>query len=226
MRRQVDEEMQLLLDKIVSMGARVEQSLDEATQALILRENSRFEKVFQIEKEINKDHLRVDEMSLNILATQSPLAADLRLVLAIIKINNDLERMGDQAVNISKNGQRYIQDHPLKPLVDLPQMAGQVQRMVRESLDALVRKDMELAKRVLERDDVVDSYKKKIFDELIGMMKANPAIIDQAICLILIARNLERLGDHATNIAEDVVFAYSGQDIRHGHHGGTSQHSP
>jgi phosphate transport system protein len=150
------------------------------------------------------------------LARQSPLAADLRLVVAVIKINTDLERMGDQAVNIAYNGQRYLEEPALKPLIDLPRMAQIVREMVRQALDAFVRQDLVLARQVLDRDDAVDNLKDQIFRELLTYMISDPKTIQRALNLILIARNLERLGDHATNIAEDVIYAISGRDVRHG----------
>ena len=160
--------------------------------------------------------MQVDEACLNLLARQSPLAADLRLVVAIIKINTDLERMGDQAVNISHNGRRYLMEPPLKPLIDIPRMAEEVRFMVRAALDAFVTQNLKLAHDVLDRDDSVDTLKNTIFKELLGYMSTDSRSIERALDLILIARNLERIGDHATNIAEDVIFACTGEDVRHG----------
>lgn len=216
MLRHVDIELRSLKEKILAMGGCVESAIEEATQALIEREPKRFSRVHELEKQINQAHIAVDEACLDLLARQSPLAADLRLVVAIIKINTDLERMGDQAVNISHNGERYLAEPPLKPLIDLPRMAEKVRVMVREALDAFVRGDATLAQKVLDVDDDVDALKDQIFRELITYMISDPKAIQRALNLILIARNLERLGDHATNIAEDVIFATTGRDIRHG----------
>jgi phosphate transport system protein len=213
--RHFDAELKHLKDSILTMGGMVEKALESATQALIHRDAKLFEEVFELERKINRQHVAVDEECLTMLARQSPLAADLRLVLAVVKINTDLERMGDQAVNIAKNGQRYIAEAPIKPLIDLPKMAAAVQAMVRKALDAFVRTDTALAHQVLSSDDEVDNFKHLIFRELIKLMREQPKIIEQALTLILIARNLERLGDHATNIAEDVIFAVTGKDIRH-----------
>ena len=141
MERHLDVELRALKEKILSMGGAVEASLEEATQALILREPARFDRVFELEKSINEAHMAVDEACLKILARQSPLAADLRLIIAVIKINTDLERMGDQAVNIAHNGRRYLSEPPLKPLIDIPRMATDVRSMVRLSLDAFVKRD-------------------------------------------------------------------------------------
>jgi len=217
MERQIDIEIRELKELILAMGGCVEKAIEEATQALILREPERFKKVYDLEKTINEHHILVDEACVKILARQSPLAADLRWIVATIKINTDLERMGDQAVNISHNGERYLTEPALKPLIDLPRMASEVRQMVRSCLDAFVRKDLALAEQVLKQDDVVDQLKNEILDELKAFMARDPQSISRALNLILIARNLERLGDHATNIAEDVIYALTGKDIRHGH---------
>jgi phosphate transport system protein len=214
--RHFESELKALKERILTMGGAVERAIEEATQALIEREPVRFRSVHDLEKNINQSHVEVDEACVRLLARQSPLAADLRLVVAILKINTDLERMGDQAVNIAYNGEKYLSEPPLKPLIDLPRMAQIVREMVRQSLDAFVTKDLKLAREVLNRDDVVDQYKDQIFRELLTYMISDPRTIERALNLILIARNLERLGDHATNIAEDVIYAISGQDIRHG----------
>jgi phosphate transport system protein len=216
MERHFDSEFRHLKEMILAMGGCVERAIEEATQALIERKPERFQAVFELEKSINQSHLAVDDECLKLLARQAPLAADLRLVVAIIKINTDLERMGDQAVNIAHNGGHYLKEPPLKPLIDIPRMAAEVRGMVRDALDALVRQDANLAEKVLDRDDGVDQLKNQIFRELISYMVSDPRSIERAINLILIARNLERVGDHATNIAEDVIFACTGADVRHG----------
>jgi phosphate transport system protein len=225
MERQIDSEIRELKELILTMGGCVEKAIEESTQALILREPKRFAAVFELESSVNQLHIKVDETCVRILARQSPLAADLRWIIASIKINTDLERMGDQAVNIAHNGARYLTEPPLKPLIDLPRMSQEVRQMVRGCLDAFVRKDMELAEEVLNRDDVVDGLKNEIFEELRNYMIKDPLSIERSLNLILIARNLERLGDHATNIAEDVIYALTGQDIRHGHVSLESLHS-
>ena len=216
MERHLDLELRDLKEKLLGMGGCVEKAIEEATQALMLREPGRFEKVYELEGSINQSHIEVDDACLRLLARQSPLARDLRWIVAVLKINTDLERMGDQAVNISHNGKRYLSEPSLKPLIDLPRMAQGVRVMVREALDALVNQDVELAQKVLDRDDEIDNLKDQIFRELLTYMISDPKTIERAMNLILIARNLERLGDHATNIAEDVIFAATGKDIRHG----------
>lgn len=216
MDRHVDAELRNLKQLILSMGGHVENSIEYAINALTHRDSKIFQKVYEAEKAINRLQMEVDDACLKVFAKESPLASDLRFVIAVIKINTDLERMGDQAVNISHNGEAYLKEPPLKPLIDLPKMASEVQWMVRSSLDAFVRNDSKLAEDVLERDDVVDQYKNDIFNELKILMQQDGQSISRAMNLILIARNLERLADHATNIAEEVIFVISGLDVRHG----------
>jgi len=214
--RHFDLELKNLKDQILAMGGHVELAVEAATQALIQRKPNLLSQVHDLEAKINREHMEVDESCLQLLARQSPLAADLRLVIAVLKISTDLERMGDQAVNIAYNTKDYLEGEPIKDLIDIPIMASTVRNMVRDSLDAFVRQDRDLAAEVLKRDDVVDALKDKLFEELIQYMSKHSSNIERALDLILIARNLERLGDHATNIAEDVIFAVTGDDIRHG----------
>ncbi len=215
MDRSIDSGLSRLKDKLLRMGGIVEHAIEEATQGLVEARIDRFEKVHHLEKEINHLHKEVDEDCLHLLAKQSPLAKDLRTILAIIKINTDLERIGDQAVNIAQNASRYLQSAPLKPLIDIPRMADEARTMVRESLAAFVTTDLKLAGEVMLRDDTVDAMKEQIFRELLTYMMGDPKNIEQALTLILISRNLERVGDHATNIAEDVIFIGTGKDVRH-----------
>jgi len=216
MERFFDNELRNLKQQLLDMGGHVEKSIELAIQGLIKREVSYFDEVHAVETRVNKFHIDIDEACLRLLARQAPMASDLRLVLAIIKINTDLERMADQSVNISHNGKHYISEPPLKPLEDLPKMATEVRAMVRQSLDAFYKGDMVAARKVVMADDSIDAFKNKIFRDLAEIMKKDPTSIERSLNLILIARNLERLGDHATNIAEDVIFVASGEDIRHG----------
>lgn len=201
---------------ILAMAHAVQQAIDLAIEALEKKDAKLIERVHQLEEEINRDHIQVDEHCLKLLALQQPLAADLRLIVAIIKINTDLERMGDQAVNIALNSQEYLSGKPLKPLVDLPIMFKEVKAIVQEAIDSFVQRDEKLAREVLNRDDRIDALKNKIFRSVVEALKNSPDGMEQGLSLILIARNLERIGDHATNIAEDVIFAVSGEDVRHG----------
>lgn len=216
MQRHFEHELKNLKEQILAMGGHVELAVEAATQALIQRQPELLKQVHDLEAKINREHMEVDEACLQLLARQSPLAADLRLVIAVLKISTDLERMGDQAVNIAYNTKDYLEGEPVKDLIDIPVMANEVRAMVRESLDSFVNRDRELAQKVLLMDDTVDNLKDKVFHDLIARIQSKPDIAKQALDLILIARNLERLGDHATNIAEDVIFAVTGDDIRHG----------
>jgi phosphate transport system protein len=152
---------------------------------------------------------------LRLLALQQPMAVDLRFILSISRINNDLERIGDQAVNIAQSALRVLRHPQVKPYVDLPRMSALAEGMVRDSLNALVQRDAELARSVLVRDDEVDRLRDQIFRELLTYMMENSAVIFPAFELILVAKNLERIGDHATNIAEDVIYMVAGRDVRH-----------
>ncbi|MCO5142138.1 MAG: phosphate signaling complex protein PhoU [Oligoflexia bacterium] len=216
MHRHFEDELNNLKEQLLKMGSHVESSVGLAIKALLENKTSLLKEVHDLEQKINRDHMEVDEACVQLLARQSPLAADLRLVIAILKISTDLERMGDQAENIAFNAKEYLAGKPIKQLIDIPSMAEKVQVMVKEALDAFLRKDRELAKKILEKDDEVDALKDKVFHDLIERMAQAPDQIEQALNLILIARNLERIGDHATNIAEDVIFAVTGDDIRHG----------
>jgi phosphate transport system protein len=217
MERRFESELKTLKSRILEMGGYVEQAIDVATEALHARSTAKLDDVHPLERKINEAHVLIDNQCVELLARQSPFAADLRLVIAIIKINTDLERMGDQAVNIAYNTERYLHDHRIDlGQDDLAKMAVAVKAMVRNALDAFMKQDVNLAQVVLEADDEVDAYKRKMFDQLLPFMKQEPSHVESALDLILIARNLERMGDHATNIAEDVIFACTGEDVRHG----------
>lgn len=216
MQRHFEVELKNLKDQILRMGGDVESAVKFATQSLMEKKPELLKRVNELEDRINQEHKEVDEACVQLLARQSPLAADLRFVIAILKISTDLERMGDQAVNIGYNTKEYLEKKSLGPIPVVVSMAEDVQKMIRSALDAFVNNDKDQAKLVLEQDDIVDEGKDRVFHDLIKHIQSNPADAEQALNLILIARNLERLGDHATNIAEDVIFAVTGRDIRHG----------
>jgi phosphate transport system protein len=171
--------------------------------------------VLRNEDRINHLEVEIDELAVRLLALQQPMAKDLRLLTAAIKINTDLERMGDLAVNIVERSIALMHRPPVKPLIDIPQMAHTVESMVRKSLDAFVKREPELARSVLLSDDVVDRLRDSIHNELVSFMQNDPSTIPQALDLILVARHLERIADHATNIAEDTLFLVKGVDVRH-----------
>ena len=213
--RHIDAGLGQLNQKLLTMAGYVEQAVECATDAWRFRNISKIGDVYAIERRVNQAHLDVDAACVQLLALQQPMAADLRFIVSCIKINNDLERMVDLAVNIANNTEFYLQGAPVIHIEDLSQMADEVRVMVREVLDAFVKTDERLARRVLSRDDRVDAYKRKIVQDCLNEMKKQPTVIEQGMNLIFIAKNLERIGDHATNISEDVIFSASGQDIRH-----------
>jgi phosphate transport system protein len=210
-----ESEMQALKSQLLTMGGLVENRIHRAVDSLIHRKEAEAQNVIESDVEINNLQIEIDERCLKILATQTPVAVDLRFIAAAMKINSDLERMGDQAVNIAENTLKCVTQPPLKPFIDLPRMAALAQEMTRDSLDAFVRRDAELARDVLRRDDTVDDLKDQVFRELLTYMMADPGTIERALSLILISRNLERVADHATNIAEDVIFMVEAKDVRH-----------
>jgi len=216
-RHHFEEEMQALKNRLLNMGALVEERVHDATNALIERRLDTAERIIASDQEINDLQIEIDERCLRLLALQQPMASDLRLITAAMKINADLERIGDQAVNIAEQAARILAHPPLKPIIDLPRMAEISERMTRESLDAFVRKDAKLARSILARDDEVDQLKDQVFRVLLTYMMADPGTIERALGLILISRHLERIADHATNIAEDVIFVVEAKDVRHHH---------
>jgi phosphate transport system protein len=216
-RHHFEEELQALKNRLLTMGALVEERVHQAVRSLIDRRLDEAEAVIAADKEVNDLQIDIDDRCLKLLATQSPLAIDLRLITAAMKINADLERIGDQAVNVAENVIKLLPQPPLKPLIDIPRMAELAQQMTRDALDSFVKKDPALARDVLRRDDEVDSLKDQVFRELLTYMMADPGTIQRALSLILISRNIERIADHATNIAEDVIFLVEAKDVRHHH---------
>ena len=214
-RHHFEAELQNLRNQLLTMGGMVEERVHRAVHALIHRSEEDAKRIIASDKEINDLQMDVDNRCLKLLATQTPLAVDLRLITSAMKINADLERIGDQAVNVAESVLVLIPQPPLKPLIDIPRMAGIAEKMIRDALDAFVKKDAELARDVLRRDDEVDELKDQVFRELLTYMMADPGTIQRALSLILISRNLERIADHATNIAEDVIFIAEAKDVRH-----------
>ncbi len=211
------EELAELKARLLAMGGQAEDAVRRAVLGLSTRDADAIERVSTGDEPINEAHIDIDNRCFTLLALQQPLAADLRMILAAVKINADLERVGDLAVNIAEAARRYLLHPPVKPLIDLPRMGDIAQQMLRDALDAFVRRDVAAAQEVCRRDDELDSLKTQIFRELISYMLADTSRIEPALDLILISRHLERIGDHATNIAEDVIFMVSARDIRHAH---------
>jgi phosphate transport system protein len=216
MQRHADNELNDLKSQLLSMAGLVEKAIDEVYLGMISKSSTHFDDVSKYEKTINQMHSEVDENCLRVLARQAPVASDLRLVLAVIKINNDLERMGDQAINIAHNAREYMAEMVGEVPADFHEMKKQVRGMVKNALDAFVKQDVTLCRQVLENDDIVDDFRNRLVASLKDRMKQNPKEIDACLNLIMIAKNMERLADHATNIAEDVIFVVTGDDVRHG----------
>jgi phosphate transport system protein len=218
MRRHFEEVEDELKKRVLRMGGLVEEMIHQAVVGLIERSTDHSKKLYENEIEVNSLHIEIDERCFKLLALFQPTADDLRFIMAVIKINSDLERIGDQAVNISQTTEVLLRHPPLaRKLLDIPRIAELAKQMLKDSLDAFVNKDVELARHVVTRDAEEDQLKSEAFHELLQLMQADSSCISRAVSLILISRNLERIADHATNVAEDVIFMVLGKDIRHHH---------
>ena len=213
--RHFQEELDALKERLLAMGGLAEERVREVVRGLMDRDPAALDAVLAGDQPINDLHIEVDDRCFKLLALHQPMAADLRVIVAAVKINTDLERVGDLAVNIGEAGKRYLRHAPVKPLIDIPRMGDLAQTMLRDALDAFVRGDVALAEAVLVQDDTLDALKSQIFRELLTYMLQDPTTIEPALDLILISRHLERIGDHATNVAEDVIFILSARDVRH-----------
>ena len=209
------EELGTLKERLLAMAGLAEERVRAAVDALVERDRTGAEQVLAGDEPINRLHIEIDRRAFQLLALYQPMAVDLRAIVAAVKINTDLERVGDLAINIAEAGCRYFAHPPVKKLIDIPRMGAIAQSMLRDALDAYVRRDTALAHAVLDRDDELDSLKTQIFRELLTYMLQDPGTIEPALDLILVSRHLERIGDHATNIAEDVIFMVSAKDVRH-----------
>jgi len=209
------EELEQLKSKLLEMSSLVEAAIQRSISAVIHKDKSAADEVFRNEARINAIEIEIDEFAVNLLALQQPMAADLRLIVAALKINTDLERMGDLAVNIAQRARSLMEEPVIKPMIDIPHIAGLVQSMVRKALDAFVTRDAELARSVLASDDAVDNMRTACYHELVSFMEKDPQNIKAALDLLAVTRNLERIADHSTNIAEDVLFLVKGVDVRH-----------
>ena len=213
--RHFQEELQQLKARLLEMGGLAEEQVRLAVQGLVQRDRALGARVLTSDQPLNALHIEIDSRCFTLLALYQPMAVDLRSIVAAVKINTDLERVGDLAINIAEAALRYASHPPVKRLIDIPKMASIAQTMLREALDAFVRRDTALAQRVLNADDELDGLKTQIFRELLTYMLQDPSTIEPALDLILISRHLERIGDHATNIGEDVIFMVSARDVRH-----------
>jgi phosphate transport system protein len=214
MERHFEAELQKLRERLLAMGSVAETMIHRSIKALVDRQESLVQDVLAHEEEMDLLCIEIDDRCFTLMALQQPMASDLRFLVAAIKINSDLERIADQTVSIALRAQSLITQPELKPLIDIPRMAQLSQDMVRQSLDAFVRRDAELARSVIDADDAVDNLRDQVFRELLTYMMADTATIPRALALILVSRNLERIADHATNIAEDVIYIVRGEDVR------------
>jgi len=209
------EELEELQSKLLEMGGLVEAAIHNSVDALVERDEDKAKEVLWTEAQINQKEIEIDDLATRLLALFQPMARDLRFLTSVIKMNSDLERMGDLAVNITEGALRLMNEPSVKPLVDIPKMAGLAETMVHRALDAFAKRDAELARQVLLSDDEVDRLRDAVYDELLLFMQEERTTINRSVSLLFIAQNLERIADHATNIAEDVLFLVKGIDVRH-----------
>ena len=215
MKKHYREELGNLRETVLRMGGLIEQMTHRAIQALVERKIEMLAEVKAMETQVNQLHIDIDEICLEMIALRQPTAADLRFIAAAMKINTDMERIGDQAINITERAEHLLTVPPVKPLIDIPRMADIAKEMLRDALDAFVNGNDELAYDAIKKDDLVDQLKDQVFRELLTYMMADPTTIPRALDLILVSRHLERIADHATNICEDVIFMVKGKDVRH-----------
>ena len=213
--RHFQEELEHLKTRLLEMGGLAEDRVRAAVESLVTRDTEMVDQVLVGDGPINKLHIEIDSRCFTLLALHQPMAVDLRAIVAAVKINTDLERVGDLAINIAEAATRYLKHPPVKELIDIPRMAAIAQTMLRDALDAYVRRDTGMAQAVLNEDDALDALKTQVFRELLTYMLSDPSKIEPALDLILISRHLERIGDHATNVAEDVIFMVTARDVRH-----------
>ena len=213
--RAFDEELQALKEKLLEMAVLTEEQIGLAERSLKERQEETARAVIEREERLNILDVAIDDECLRLLALRQPLAVDLRFITSAMKIVSDLERIGDLAFNIAERSLRLLEQPQLKPLIDIPRMAALAQGMVRDAIDAFIHRDDLLAREVCRRDDLVDYLNDQIFRELLTFMMAEPTTIPRAVDLILVGRYLERIADHATNIAEDVIYMVKGETIKH-----------
>ena len=211
----LDEELMHLKEKILKMGAMVETAIRDSVNALVERDNELAKKIIEKDHQVNALDVEIDEESIRLIALRQPKAGDLRFITTAMKITTDLERMGDMAVNIAERALELNEDPILKPYIDIPRMKEIAQGMTRDALDAFVRKDKKLAMDVIMRDDEVDDLQHEVLKELAFFMVQDPTTVMRAMKISFITRYIERIADHATNIAEMVIYLVEGKIIRH-----------
>jgi phosphate transport system protein len=212
-----ENQLRLLKEKLLLIGHRAETSIADAVRALVERRPSLAQRVVDDDDQLDRLELEIDDICFEILAREQPVASDLRFITTAMKIVGDIERIGDNGANIARRALEIMHEPELKPIIDVPVAAAAAQRILKESLDAFVNSDAQLAKRVIEGDRYIDDVCEQMLRELLTYMFEDPSTITRALRLIFVARNLERVGDHAANIAEMVIFLVEGQDVRHGH---------
>ena len=215
MPRPFEQELQELNERVLWMASLSERAVHDSVHAVLDSDQSLADAVLEQENVINEMQIGIDDRVVQLVAQVQPMASDLRFLLAISRINSELERIGDQAVNIAQAAVRILRHPRVKPYVDLPRMSELAEGMVRDSIRALIDRNIELAQGVLVRDDLVDQLRNQIFREMLTYMMENSAVVFASFELILMAKNLERIGDLATNIAEDVIYIVQGRDVRH-----------
>jgi phosphate transport system protein len=217
MQRHFDEQIQDLLQRLVLMGRLAESMIQLALRTLIERNEALTAEARRKEEEVNDLQIEIDDRALKLTALQQPVGTDVRFLFMASRISTELERIADLAINICENAHHVLKAPPLKPLIDLPMMGEVAEGMVRDGIEALVTRDCELANKVFLEEKRVDAYRNQIFRVLLTYMMADPGTIERGLSLILISRNLERIGDHATNIAEEVIYLVEGREVRHRH---------
>ena len=215
--RHFQEQLDELFQRLVLMGSLAESMIRTAVTALTDQNESLASQVYAREKEVNALQVEVDDKAVRLTALQQPVARDVRFLFMASRIGGELERIADQAINVCQNTHYVLDGPPVKPLVDLNIMCEIVQKMVRDSVTAMIDRDPQMADAVLEQEEQVDAFRDQVFRVLLTHMMGDPRMIRQCLSLILIARNLERIGDHATNIAEEVIYWIQGRDVRHQH---------
>src|SRR5437867_11111622 len=213
--KQYEQQLRTVKEKLLLMSHRAEMAIADATRALVERRPSLAERVISDDDELDRLELEVDDMCFEILAREQPVASDLRFIATAIKIVPDIERIGDNGVNMARRALEIMHEPELKPIIDIPVAAAAAQRILKESLDAFVNSDAALAKRVIQDDRYIDDVCEQMLRELLTYMFEDPSTVSRALRLMFVARNLERIGDHAANIAEMVIFLVEGQDVRH-----------
>ena len=215
MKEHFSEQLEELRRNLILMGGEVERQIHRAIEALIDMDLEKARAVIAADSEIDRMEMRVEDLAVQLFALQQPVAVDLRFLIAALKINNDLERIGDHAVNIAEGAERLAQQRPFKPFIDISYMAEVAETMLKQSLDAFVNRDAALAKKVIKKDDILDEKNVSIIRELLTYMAEYPTLITYCLELISISKNLERVGDLATNICEDTIFIAEAKWVKH-----------